>query len=88
MFVLFLIYKTGVAIDLKRVAKLQMELVEARTQIKQIERALKEMKSQFDIRNKSEQETLEKVYREIEMKDKELQMNKIQLEELRTEVYL
>ena len=76
----------GVSTELKRVAKLQTELVEARTQIRQIEGALKEVKSQLEIRQKSEQETLDKVYKEMEVKDKEIQMYKIQLEELKTEV--
>lgn len=72
--------------DLKRVAKLQTELIESRNQIKQIESALKEVKVHLDVQQRSEQENLEKVLREMEAKDKEIQACKLQLEELKNEV--
>lgn len=72
--------------DLKRVAKLQAELIESRNQIKQIESALKEVKSLLDVRQRSEQETLEKMFQEMEAKDSEIQTCKLQLEELKIEV--
>ncbi|KAL5505807.1 hypothetical protein EMCRGX_G007312 [Ephydatia muelleri] len=77
--------KDSVMMDLKRVAKLQTELIESRNQIKQIESALKEVKVHLDVQQRSEQENLEKVLREMEAKDKEIQACKLQLEELKNE---